>query len=52
MAFCDKCGGLLTFKDNGNNVSVKCWCEIVFIRTDKSIKIITKREYDNFKKRQ
>ena len=49
---CSKCGGLVTYKDNKKDVSLKCKCEMIFIRPDKSMKIIPVNEYDkSYKKR-
>lgn len=40
----------MTFKDNDNSITIKCGCEMVFIRPDKTIKIIKKRDYDTTNK--
>ena len=43
---CRKCEGAVVYRDNNKDISLKCGCEIMFIRPDKSIKIIPLSEYN------
>jgi len=43
---CNKCKEIISIKDNVKDLTILCGCELMFIRPDKSIKIIPKKQYD------
>jgi len=49
---CKRCSENVTYKDNYKDVTLLCKCEMIFIRPDKSMKIIPLKDYDeSYKKR-
>jgi len=42
---CNKCKEIISIKDNVKDVTLLCGCELMFIRSDKSIKIIPKKQF-------
>lgn len=47
---CKKCQQAITIKDSITFITLKCRCEIIIIRPDKTISQISKEEYDKRKR--